>query len=77
MDNLLSSSLQVVLEIKEGTGFSFLTSPLIVVAALNGSKLESAEMRPAGSPMFDTQLLWQTDKKYLRSIIESSLIIPD
>uniref|UniRef100_A0A0A9X7I2 DUF3668 domain-containing protein n=5 Tax=Lygus hesperus TaxID=30085 RepID=A0A0A9X7I2_LYGHE len=68
MDNLLSSSLQVVLEIKEGSGFSFLTSPLIVVAALNGSKLESAEIRPASSPLFDTQLLWQTDKKYLRRL---------
>ncbi|BES88043.1 Hypothetical protein NTJ_00849 [Nesidiocoris tenuis] len=68
MDSLVGSSLQVVLEIKEGSGFSFLNHPLIVVAALNGSKLESSVIKPENCPQFDTQLLWQSEKKYLRRL---------
>ncbi|XP_014259329.1 centrosomal protein of 120 kDa-like isoform X2 [Cimex lectularius] len=68
MDTLASCLLQVVLEIKEGNGFGFLSNPLVIVAALSGNKLESAQINSSIYPQFDTQLLWQTDKKYLRRL---------
>nr|XP_014293816.1 centrosomal protein of 120 kDa-like [Halyomorpha halys] len=68
MDCYHTSKAQVVVEIKEGNGFTFLTSPVVVVASFNGIQLETKEMLLSNCPQFDSELIWQTDTKYLRRL---------
>ncbi|CAH1403481.1 unnamed protein product [Nezara viridula] len=68
MDCYHTSKAQVVVEIKEGNGFTFLTNPVVVVASFNGIQLETKEILPSNCPQFDSELIWQADTKYLRRL---------
>ncbi|XP_028041102.1 uncharacterized protein LOC114251104 [Bombyx mandarina] len=68
MDELRGPNIQIVLHIKEGLGFGFLRTPFVVSGSLNGYILETDSVVPSHAPVFDAELVWETDKRRFRSL---------
>lgn len=68
MNELRGRYVNVVLGIEEGKGMEFVKNPLHILANFNGRILESDPAAPEDSPVFNTQLVWEIEKKDLRKI---------
>ncbi|XP_076236826.1 rha [Calliopsis andreniformis] len=68
MEELASSDVRVVLNIKEGKGFDQILLPTSVVATLNGHCLETDAAEPSPNPQYDCDLVWEVDKSRLRKM---------
>lgn len=68
MNQLRGRYVNVVLGIEEGKGLDFVKSPLHIAANFNGRILESDPVNSEESPSFNTQLVWEVEKKDLRNI---------
>ncbi|XP_053999274.1 centrosomal protein of 120 kDa isoform X2 [Hylaeus anthracinus] len=68
MEELVSSDVRIVLNIKEGKGFEQILLPTMVVATLNGHSLETERIDPSPNPQYDHALVWEIDKHRLRKM---------
>lgn len=68
MDELKGKYVNVVLSVEEGKGMDFAKNPLTLVANFNGRILESDPTAPEECPAFNTELVWEVEKRSLRNI---------
>ncbi|KAF5270733.1 hypothetical protein FQA39_LY01471 [Lamprigera yunnana] len=68
MNDLNGKCVNVVLTIDMGKGMEFLDRPIKIVANFHGRPLESDSIKQDGSPVFDTELMWEIEKKELRKL---------
>ncbi|XP_015109870.1 centrosomal protein of 120 kDa isoform X1 [Diachasma alloeum] len=68
MEQLVGSSVQVVLSLKEGKGFDKVANPTSIIATLNGLSLETDLISPEGNPVYATDLVWEATKTTLRKM---------
>lgn len=68
MDDLRGRYVNVVLTVEEGRDMAFLNKPAFISANFNGRVLESDPAEPDDCPVFNTELVWETEKKELRRI---------
>ncbi|KAL3273266.1 hypothetical protein HHI36_014720 [Cryptolaemus montrouzieri] len=68
MNQLNGRYVNVVLTIEEGRGMSFIKNPIYVSANFNGRILESDAVESGDNPSFNTELVWEIEKKDLRKI---------
>ncbi|XP_076640820.1 rha isoform X2 [Halictus rubicundus] len=68
MEELTSSDVRIVLNIKEGRGFEQILLPTSVTATLNGHLLETEAIEPSPNPQYDHDLVWEVDKSRLRKM---------
>ncbi|XP_076281822.1 rha isoform X2 [Lasioglossum baleicum] len=68
MEELTSSDVRIVLNIKEGRGFEQILLPTSVTATLNGHLLETEAIDPSPNPQYDHDLVWEVDKSRLRKM---------
>ncbi|XP_044759072.1 centrosomal protein of 120 kDa-like [Coccinella septempunctata] len=68
MNQLRGRYVNVVLTIEEGRGMGFIKNSLFVSANFNGRILESDCVEPSDNPSFNTELVWEIEKKDLRKI---------
>ncbi|XP_076176047.1 rha isoform X3 [Ptiloglossa arizonensis] len=68
MEELASSDIRIVLNIKEGKGFEQILLPTLVIATLNGHSLETEIIEPNSNPQYDHALVWEIDKNRLRKM---------
>ncbi|XP_015432200.1 PREDICTED: centrosomal protein of 120 kDa-like [Dufourea novaeangliae] len=68
MEELPSSDVRIVLNIKEGKGFEQIILPTLVTATLNGHLLETETISPSPNPQYDHDLVWEIDKNRLRKM---------
>lgn len=66
LQELSGSTIHLKLSIREGHGFGFLKSPIVIVAGTNGIFLETEVVPPSPDPLFHIDLVWETDKRNLR-----------
>lgn len=66
LQELSGPSIHLKLSIREGHGFGFLKSPVVIVAGTNGIFLETEVVPPSPDPLFHIDLVWETDKRNLR-----------
>ncbi|XP_034242058.1 centrosomal protein of 120 kDa isoform X2 [Thrips palmi] len=66
LQELSGPSIHLKLSIREGHGFGFLKSPIVIVAGTNGIFLETEVVPPSPDPLFHIDLVWETDKRNLR-----------
>ncbi|CAH0564316.1 unnamed protein product [Brassicogethes aeneus] len=72
MNQLSGKFVNVVLAIEEGKGMDFLKYPVNILANFNGRVLESDKVEPGDFPAFNTELVWEVEKKDLRKIRTSN-----
>ncbi|KAI4457008.1 hypothetical protein MML48_8g00021629 [Holotrichia oblita] len=68
MNELRGKYVNVVLGVEEGKGMDFLKHPVYIVAHFNGRVMESDCVEPHPSPDFNTELVWETEKKIIRKV---------
>ncbi|XP_031839724.1 rha isoform X1 [Nomia melanderi] len=68
MEELTSSDVRIVLNIKEGKGFEQILLPTSITATLNGHLLETEAIDPSPNPQYDHDLVWEVDKNRLRKM---------
>lgn len=68
MDELKGKYVNVVLSVEEGKGMDFTKQPLTLVANFNSRILESDPAAPEECPAFNTELVWEVEKRSLRNI---------
>lgn len=69
MNELRGKYVNVVLGVEEGKGMDFLKHPVYIVAHFNGRVMESDCVEPHPAPDFNTELVWETEKKIIRKVI--------
>lgn len=60
--------MNIVLAVQEGRGMDFLKQPTYIWANFNGRIMESEPCDPKPSPIFGTELVWESEKKDLRKV---------
>ncbi|CAG9864829.1 unnamed protein product [Phyllotreta striolata] len=73
MNQLNGKYVNVVLSIECGRGMDFLKNSVYVTANFNGRILESDHLPPEECPPFNTELVWEIEKKELRKIRSSNI----
>ncbi|GJQ80009.1 hypothetical protein Trydic_g9482 [Trypoxylus dichotomus] len=68
MNELRGKYVNVVLGVEEGKGMDFLKHPVYIVAHFNGRVMESDCVDPLAAPDFNTELVWESDKKTIRKV---------
>ncbi|KAK9887739.1 hypothetical protein WA026_000055 [Henosepilachna vigintioctopunctata] len=68
MNQLSGRYVNVVLTIEEGRGMGFIKNQVFIAANFNGRILESDGAEPKECPIFNTELVWEIEKKDLRKI---------
>ncbi|XP_018323489.1 uncharacterized protein LOC108735819 [Agrilus planipennis] len=68
MNEINGKYVNVVLSVEEGRGMDFLKNHVQIVTNFNGRILESDYVEPEECPLFNTELVWETEKKDLRKI---------
>ncbi|XP_057668639.1 centrosomal protein of 120 kDa-like isoform X2 [Diorhabda carinulata] len=68
MNQLSGKYVNVVLSVECGRGMDFLRNNVFITANFNGRILESDTIPPDESPAFNTELVWEVEKKELRKI---------
>ncbi|KAF2893490.1 hypothetical protein ILUMI_12672 [Ignelater luminosus] len=68
MNDLSGKCVNVVLAVEMGRGMGFLGHPIKIAANFNERLLESDLVEPDECPMFNTELVWETEKKELRKV---------
>lgn len=72
MNELKGRYVNVVLGVEEGKNMDFVKRPLQIIANFNGRVLESDPAQPEDCPAFNTELVWEIEKKDLRKIRSSN-----
>ena len=72
MDQLKSKVVNVVLTIQEGKGMESIKNLTFISAIFNGRVLESDPVTAEDCPSFNTNLIWEIEKKDLRKIRSSN-----
>lgn len=65
--------MNVVLAVEDGKGMEYIKNPITIVANFNGRILESDPANPEECPIFNTELVWEIEKKDLRKIRSSNV----
>lgn len=73
MNELTGKLVNVVLAVEDGKGMEYIKSPITLVANFNGRVLESDPASPEECPIFNTELVWEIEKKDLRKIRSSNV----
>lgn len=73
MNELTGKLVNVVLAVEDGKGMEYLRYPITIVANFNGRILESDPANPEECPIFNTELVWEIEKKDLRKIRSSNV----
>lgn len=68
MNELTGKLVNVVLAVEDGKGMEYIKTPITIVANFNGRVLESDPASPEECPIFNTELVWEIEKKDLRKI---------
>lgn len=68
MNELKGKCVNVVLGIQEGKGMDFLKQPIYIVANFNGRIMESDPCDPTANPCFNTELVWESEKRDVRKV---------
>lgn len=72
MNELRGKYVNVVLGVEEGKGMDFLKQPVYIVAHFNGRVMESDCVEHRPTPDFNTELVWETEKKTIRKVSDST-----
>ncbi|XP_044260400.1 centrosomal protein of 120 kDa-like [Tribolium madens] len=72
MDQLKGKVVNVVLTIQEGKGMESIKNSTLISANFNGRILESDPVNAEDCPAFNTNLIWEIEKKDLRKIRSSN-----
>ncbi|XP_071053912.1 centrosomal protein of 120 kDa-like [Onthophagus taurus] len=67
MNELRGKYVNLVLGIEEARNMDFLQHPLYILANFNGRTMESDLVNPCSYPDFNTELVWETEKKIIRN----------
>lgn len=73
MNELSGKLVNVVLAVEDGKGMEYIKNPITIVANFNGRILESDPANPEECPIFNTELVWEIEKKDLRKIRSSNV----
>lgn len=73
MNELTGKLVNVVLAVEDGKGMEYIKHPITVVANFNGRILESDPANPEECPIFNTELVWEIEKRDLRKIRSSNV----
>lgn len=68
MNELSGKLVNVVLAVEDGKGMEYIKGPVIIVANFNGRVLESDPANPEECPIFNTELVWEIEKRDLRKV---------
>ncbi|XP_075235719.1 centrosomal protein of 120 kDa-like [Lycorma delicatula] len=68
----LTRSVHLILGVREGHGFGLLNCPLVVVAGLDGHRLETDIIPPSSDPTFAIELVWEADLKNIRRLRQAN-----
>ncbi|XP_072392461.1 uncharacterized protein [Diabrotica undecimpunctata] len=68
MNQLSGKYVNVVLSVESGRGMDFLKNKVYITGNFNNRILESDHIPPEDSPPFNTELVWEIEKKELRRI---------
>ncbi|KAF7267160.1 hypothetical protein GWI33_019581 [Rhynchophorus ferrugineus] len=72
MNQLTGKFVNVVLSVGDGRGMEFIKYPVHIEANFNGRILESDKIMPEDTVSFNTELIWESDKKDLRKLRSSN-----
>ncbi|XP_030758776.1 uncharacterized protein LOC115884359 [Sitophilus oryzae] len=72
MNQLSGKYVNVVLSVGDGKSMDFVKHPIHIEANFNGRILESDKLVPEESISFNTELIWEADKKELRKLRSSN-----
>lgn len=72
MNELKGKCVNVVLGIREGRGFNFLKKSTYIIANFNGRTMETDSCDAVESPCFNTELVWESEKKDVRKVRSSN-----
>lgn len=73
MNELGGKLVNVVLAVEDGKGMEYIKNPITLIANFNGRILESDPANPEECPIFNTELVWEIEKKDLRKIRSSNV----
>lgn len=73
MNELTGKLVNVVLAVEDGKGMEYIKNPITLVANFNGRILECDPASPEECPIFNTELVWEIEKKDLRKIRSSNV----
>lgn len=68
LQELRGKYVNIVLSVQEGKGMDFLKAPVYIVANFNGRIMESDPCESKNNPVFNTELVWESEKKDLRKV---------
>lgn len=73
MNELTGKLVNVVLAVEDGKGMEYIKNPITLIANFNGRILETDPASPEECPIFNTELVWEIEKKDLRKIRSSNV----